>query len=465
MADSPPASAVVAAINQITAAAPALSAHRVNYGAGDFLLTEGRANRNLFVLLSGQLELLKAEKEGTPPTRVSLHQAGDLVGVNSFVTHRPSFSSARALTPLEAFRLDEATLAALPETHPELHALVQRLIVANLGDRYRAAVDLQLRLQRANRDLADTRHRLVHQERMAMLGQLVAGIAHELNNPAAALQRQRDFLVTALSRCFTLSPPVADWDEFWQAGLAAPPTPGSAQQRESLATLHQRHPQVTRALLRRLASLPPVLRDRLQPRPGPTPLAVEDEVRLTGFECAQWLHAQGLAAAQVAHLVASLKSYVRPDSAGPSRVNLAESITGVLTMLGHELKPHQLETELDPSLHVHAPPGDLWQIWTNLIQNACDALPPSGRLEITTRAKDHHQVEVAVIDHGPGVPAALRERIFDLNFTTKTGDEHFGLGLGLGITQSLVTQHGGRIWLSDTPGGGATFTVSLPLSQ
>jgi signal transduction histidine kinase len=188
-------------------------------------------------------------------------------------------------------------------------------------------------------------------------------------------------------------------------------------------------------------------------------------VRLTGFECAQWLHAQGLAAAQVAHLVASLKSYVRPDSAGPSRVNLAESITGVLTMLGHELKPHQLETELDPSLHVHAPPGDLWQIWTNLIQNACDALPPSGRLEITTRAKDHHQVEVAVIDHGPGVPAALRERIFDLNFTTKTGDEHFGLGLGLGITQSLVTQHGGRIWLSDTPGGGATFTVSLPLSQ
>jgi len=210
MADDPSSVAVVEAINRLTAASPALREQRVRYAAGDYLLREGTPNRDLYVLLEGQLELLKAAEDGGPPSRVSEHQAGDLVGVNSFVTGRPSFSSARALVPLEALRLNDATLAALPETHPELHALVQRLIVANLGDRYRAAVDLQLLLQRANRDLADTRHRLIHQERMAMLGQLVAGIAHELNNPAAALQRQREFLISALARCFSLTPPATD---------------------------------------------------------------------------------------------------------------------------------------------------------------------------------------------------------------------------------------------------------------
>lgn len=465
MAEAPSSVAVVEAINRLTAASPALRGQRVRFSAGDYVLREGRPNRDLYVLLQGELELLKAADDGGPPTRVSQHQAGDFVGVHSFVTERPSFSSARALVPLEALRLDHATLGALPETHPELHALVQRLIVANLGDRYRSAVDLQLLLQRANRDLADTRHRLIHQERMAMLGQLVAGVAHELNNPAAALQRQRDFLISALARCFALAPPATDWADYWQAGLEIAPTPGSAAQRGQLDALTRRHPAISRSWLRRLAALPPTLRERLRLLPGNPSLSVADEVRLTLFECAHWLHAQGQAAAQVTHLVASLKSYVRPDSTGPTRVNLAESLNGVLTLLGHELNPHHLCTDLDPSLHVLAPPGDLWQVWTNLIQNACDALAPAGRLEVSARRNEDSRAEIAVIDHGPGVPPALRERIFDLNFTTKTGAEHFGLGLGLAISHGLVTQHGGRLVLRDTPGGGATLVVTLPLTD
>jgi signal transduction histidine kinase len=209
-------------------------------------------------------------------------------------------------------------------------------------------------------------------------------------------------------------------------------------------------------------NVPPLLA-RLTLAPAATTLPPADELARTLFKSAQLLHTQGLAAHQVTHLVAGLKSYTRPTAAGPGRLDLAAGLTGVLTLLGHPLKPHQVTTDLAPGLFVEATPGDLFQIWTNLLQNALDALGPTpNRLEITARPVGAHEVAVSIIDHGPGVPADLRDRIFDLNFTTKTGAENFGLGIGLTLTQGLITPWGGHLTLTETPGGGATFTVTLP---
>jgi signal transduction histidine kinase len=121
-----------------------------------------------------------------------------------------------------------------------------------------------------------------------------------------------------------------------------------------------------------------------------------------------------------------------------------------------------LHAELAVGLTVSARATSLTQIWTNLIKNACEAMDDHGVLRVRAfRSGDHAVVEIS--DNGPGIPEDLRKKIFDVNFTTKTGGENFGLGLGLSITGSLVKENDGILELTDTPGGGCTFRVKFPI--
>ncbi len=456
------APSLAARLRHLAETDPALGAYLVTYSPGDALVTEGRPNNCLYVVLQGEAALLKTPDDGSSPVAVSTHGPGDLLGVNSVATGRPSFSTARARTPLRCLRLDPAALAALPSVHPEFHRLLQHLITANLGERYRSAVELQLSLARANQELTETRNQLVHQEKMAVLGQLVAGLAHELNNPAAALLRQREHLETVLAAWLRPDADPADL-ALWEAGRHAVPV-GSPEARAQAARLEADHPDLPRALLRRVAAVPAVHWPHLLPAAPATALLPEGPRRLAIFEASLLLQSQHVAATQISHLVAGLKNYARPAGGDPAPVNLRENIEQVLVILAHALKSTPLEADLDPTLHVLGRAGDLNQVWTNLIRNACDAAGPGSPLRITARRSAPDEATVSIIDRGPGVPPELRDRIFDLNYTSKTGRENFGLGLGLSISLSLVAAHGGRIDLTDTPGGGATFAVHLPLS-
>jgi len=453
-------SALATRLRHLAETDPTMGAHLVTYQPGDILITEGTPNDRLYVLLQGEVTLLKTPDDGSAPLAVSTHGPGDLLGVNSVATRQPSFSTGRALTPLRCLRLDAPTLAELPSVHPEFHRLLQHLITANLGDRYRAAVQLQMHLARANQELTETRNQLIHQEKMAVLGQLVAGLAHELNNPAAALLRQREHLETVLAAWLGPKTDTADLT-LWEAGRHAIPV-GSPEARQQAARLEAAHPDLPRGLLRRVAAVPSPHWPLLLPAAGARALGPDSDRRLAIFEAALLLQSQHVAATQISHLVAGLKNYARPAGGEPMPVNLRENIEQVLVILAHSLKHTPLETDLDPTLEVLGRAGDLNQVWTNLIRNACDAAGPGTPLRITARRCESNEAVVSIIDHGPGIPPALRERIFDLNYTSKTGRENFGLGLGLSISLSLVAAHGGRIEVSDTPGGGATFTVHLP---
>ena len=438
---------------------PEMVTHLITYGPGDVLLTEGTPNDTLFVILEGDVTLYKASDDGSPPLQLSTLVAGDLLGVNSVVSRHLSFSTGRANGFLRCLELDGPTLDSLPAIHPEFHRLLQYLTTATLAARSRSSVHLQLRLAAANQELTETRNQLVHQEKMAVLGQLSAGLAHELNNPAAALIRQRDHLETAIEEWLTAGNDAGDRD-FWDAGLRAVSI-GSPEARAQAQLLETAHPQLPRALLRRLAAMPADLWPRILAAATASALLPGGDRRLAIFETSLLLQSQFVAATQICHLVAGLKNYAHPSNDKPAPVNLGESINQVLVILAHLLKHVPLETEIDASLEVLGRGGDLNQVWTNLIRNA-HAAEPGSPIRVVAERVTATLAVVRIIDHGPGVPDSLRERVFDLNFTSKTGKENFGLGLGLPISQGIILTHGGRIEISKTPGGGATFSVYLP---
>jgi signal transduction histidine kinase len=133
-------------------------------------------------------------------------------------------------------------------------------------------------------------------------------------------------------------------------------------------------------------------------------------------------------------------------------------------MLGHELKAKRIQVSRKdpPDLpEISAYPGELNQVFTNLIDNAIDALPEGGELAVET-AREGEQVVIRVVDNGSGIPEAVRSRIFEPFFTTKAVGE--GTGLGLDIVQRIVRQHSGQIGVESRPGR-TVFTVRLPVGD
>ena len=164
-------------------------------------------------------------------------------------------------------------------------------------------------------------------------------------------------------------------------------------------------------------------------------------------------------------LVGAVKSYAYMDRGGVVEVDLHEGLETTLTVLGHKLKHTSIQVVRDydrtlPKLTVRG--SELNQVWTNLLDNAIDALGETGTITITTRL-DGDCAVVDIADDGPGIPADIRERIFDSFFTTK--DVGSGTGLGLATARRIVVdRHDGSLHVDSQPGR-TVFQVRLPLTQ
>lgn len=443
------------------------------FSSGEVVLGEGERAGQIGLVLEGTMRLVKRSDAGEP-VQVDTIGRGEMIGLVSYFSREINFVGVHGdgdgrllLMPWDAFD-------ALLEERADLADLLGQLMRDNLMGRYRRVVRMHLDVSRLNQELGRerlelrntiaeleaTRNRLINQEKLALLGKIVAGLAHELNNPVAAIARNTDYLAAALESLISGS-----GDErhhaLWRAGQDSA-APDSRALRTRAEQLEQRWPGLSRALLRRLAAVPPDQVAAIQPVPASD---AAWEAWLRPFEAGRFIHTLNAASERIARLVRSLKNYARPGQETTEHVDLATGIRDTLLILANRFRETEVIVDLPDELpRVTGNAGELNQVWTNLLVNASEAMGDGGRLWVSARDRGDRFVEVVIQDSGPGIPSERLQTIFEPHYTTKAQGGQFGLGLGLGIAREITHKHAGCIDATNAPGGGARFRVVLPVA-
>ena len=326
--------------------------------------------------------------------------------------------------------------------------------------------------------LKNAQSHLIQAEKMASLGQLVAGVAHEINNPIGAVKSSGMNIVDALDHALEGMPSLfrllneRDTALFVQLigrGKLAMPVRSTREERAITRTLTLQLSEAGIAEAHHKANL--LMQLHVQDTVAHyLPLLRHPECGLilnTAYAVANIVHNThniNTAVARVSKIVFALKSYAHQDNTGEMiEVDLADGLETVLTIYQSQIKQGTiLVRQIEKIAPVCCLPDELNQVWTNLIHNALQAMNNQGTLTIGLRQVGE-QALVTVGDTGCGIADAIRGRIFDAFFTTKAVGE--GSGLGLDIVKGIVEKHGGRIEVESEVGVGSQFMVYLPFAQ
>lgn len=447
-----------------------LAAHGAlrSLAAGDLLSVKGHQVEGLYIVLGGRIALFI--DRGSGPTTLVEWRSGDIAGVLPYSRLTVPPGNSEALEPSEVLAIPREQLQAMTRECFE----VTSILVHTMIDRTRMFTSSDLQ-----------------NEKMISLGKLSAGLAHELNNPASAIKRCAAMLETQFQ----------DADDSARSLSAAAFSPSELAAVDALCAAAQ-------AKLDRAAA-----QAKLD-RPALTPLEQSD--REEAF--AEWLTGHGMSgvhpdaladtnltfdalnqlallferpvlnvvlrrlaastairkltariqdsAAQISRLVSAVKGFTHMDQANVAEpVDLTSSLANTVEVLRAKASEKSVTVTLDLEPNLPQARGfaaELNQVWGNLLDNALDAAPATGKVQVLAGRDSSHTVVVRIVDNGPGVPAELRDRIFDPFFTTKPMGQ--GIGLGLDIARRLVRHNQGAIDFDSTPGR-TEFRVTLPIAD
>jgi signal transduction histidine kinase len=434
----------------------AAGARPVELPAGQRLLEEGAPGDTLYVVLEGELEVHK--RSGGRQLRLALRGPGAFIGETALLEDVPRGASVTARRDSRLLEISRADFDRVLSTSPGaaltvLHTVTERL--------------------------RQTEGLLRSQEKMAALGTLAAGLTHELNNPAAAVVRAASQLAgqlaqlhsaTAAMDALGLDPHQAEHAAELRAQVAA-----RAAAPAGLSPLEQadREAGVEAWLeaqgLSNAWELAPALVGlgfddgtlaHLAEHFSAAQLGVLARALAAGGSVYALLAELQTGAGRIAELVGAVKAYTYMDRAPVQDVDVRAALDNTLIILRHKLGDRiQVRREYEQGLPtVEGFAGELNQVWTNLLDNAADALAAGGTITIRALG-DGDCVIVEIADDGPGIPAEVQARIFEPFFTTKAPG--VGTGLGLATTYQIVQKHGGDITLRSKPGE-TCFRVRLP---
>jgi signal transduction histidine kinase len=425
---------------------------------GDVLTAKGAQVAGLFIVLSGGIAMFV--DRGAGRHKIMEWREGSVSGVLPYsrLVSPPGDSVAQEPTTILA-----VPRAQLPTMTRECYEITA-LLVHTMIDRARAFTSSDL-----------------HDEKMVSLGKLSAGLAHELNNPASAIERCAALLEDRLedaeraTRALGAAQLTDSQLEAVEAvrtccmakraqGVRSPIE--QAEREEAIADWLANHgcdvvaaeglaeTPVTFATLNLIAS-------------AVDGLALNAVLRWAAAGCSVRSLASEIqeAAMRISGLVLAVKGFTHMDQATVAEpVDLALSVGNTVAVLKSKARAKSIAVVVDvePGLpRVRGFVGELNQIWANLIDNALDAAPESGRVEVLANC-EHQRVLVRIIDNGTGIPAEVRERIFDPFFTTKPVGQ--GTGLGLDIVRRLLRHNDAEISVESQPGR-TEFRVVLPAAE
>ena len=425
---------------------------------GDVLTPKNATVEGLFVVLSGRIAIFV--DRGAGPHKMMEWHGGDVTGLLPY--------SRLVSPPGDTVAQEPATILVVhrdhfPEMIRECHEITS-ILVHSMLDRTRFFTSSDL-----------------HDEKMVSLGKLSAGLAHELNNPASAIERSAALLEQrvdeaeqasrALGALRLTDEQLAVVDHLRRTCLAVRAqgvrSPiEQAEREEAIAdwlASHGLDESVAEALADTTVTIES-LETVTSAVEGPALAAV---LRWAAAGCSVRTLASEIqdAALRISGLVAAIKGFTHMDRAAVAEpLDLLSGLTNTVAVLRSKArnKSASVVIEVPPDLpRVRGFAGELNQIWANLIDNALDAIPESGRVEVLARHEPQHVV-VRVVDNGSGIPDQIRARIFDPFYTTKPLGQ--GTGLGLDIVRRLVRHNNGDITVESRPGR-TEFAVALPLAD
>jgi signal transduction histidine kinase len=428
----------------------------MSFKAGDTYAHQGDPADAMFVILEGQVQ---GRGEIGGETIIFTITQGSVTGLLPFSRMKQFTVTGRAETDCRLLRFPSSLFPELVHRMPEL---TQRL-VGLMSDRIRETTRLEQQ-----------------RDRLASLGKLSAGLAHELNNPASAAKRAASQLRDSLKRIKNAS------HELGRRAL----TPAQKSEIEKLETSFVQHdepPPDALTISDLEDQIDSLLRSHGQndlwqlaadlARKDIKPEALEslfaaveaDTARAAlvriaaSVEIGNLLNEIESSTSRISDLVRAIKEYTFMDQAPVQNVDVVKSLENTLIILNHKLK-HGVTVQRDYQgvpLLVNSFGSELNQIWTNIIDNAIDAMSGTGELRVRTYREDTCAV-VEIADNGPGISPQVKSHIFEPFFTTKGVGE--GTGLGLDTVQRIVKKHRGTIQVTSKPGD-TRFQVWLPLAE